>query len=274
MAAPELRPAIPKTALDELYATYNRREFVHPDPLEVLYDYPDPRDREIAGLVAASLSYGRVKSILASVRWVLSRLGAPAAFLKEATPDSLAAAFAGFRHRFATGREMAALLVGVKRLIEEHGSLNACFAAGLGRGDETVFPALVAFAGRLREAAGGLDDHLVPCPERGSACKRLHLYLRWMVRRDAVDPGGWEGVSPAQLLVPLDVHMHRICRALGLTGRAQAGRRAAEEITAGFRQFAPDDPVRYDFALTRLGIRPDTDLDGFLARWDARRRPA
>jgi uncharacterized protein (TIGR02757 family) len=94
-----------------------------------------------------------------------------------------------------------------------------------------------------------------------------------MVRRDAVDPGGWEGMSPAQLIVPLDVHMHRICRALGLTRRQAADLRTAVEITDAFRAFAPDDPVRYDFALTRLGIRPgpEADLDAFLARWGTSR---
>ena len=97
--------------------------------------------------------------------------------------------------------------------------------------------------------------HLLSDPARGSTCKRLHLYLRWMVRTDAVDPGGWTAVRPAQLLVPVDVHMHRIGRALGFTRRAQPSGRATEDITAAFRRLSPDDPVRYDFALTRLGIR-------------------
>jgi len=259
-----------RRALDDLYARLNRRCYVHPDPLEVLGDYPDVGDREIAALVAACLSYGRVKSILASVRWVLERLTpSPARFLADASAASLHELLAGFRHRFATGAQMAALLLGARRLIAEHGSLNAAFVAHLGSDDATVVPALTAFAAELREAAGGLDAHLLPCPARGSACKRLNLLLRWMVRRDAVDPGGWTGVSPAQLVVPLDVHMRRICAALGLTRRKSADLRAALEITAAFRRFAPDDPVRYDFALTRLGIRPDADLDAFLARWAA-----
>ena len=258
--------AITQQALDGLHASYTRREHVHPDPLEVLYDYPDVRDREIAALVAASLSYGRVRSILASVRRILARMPSPAAWLAEAGPEALHAAFAGFRHRFATGDQMAALLAGARQLIERHGSLNAAFVAQTRPEAETVIDALAAFAAELRDAAGRLDAHLLPCPSRGSACKRLNLFLRWMVRRDAVDPGGWTGVSPAQLIVPLDVHMHRICTALGFTRRKNADLKAALEITAAFRRFAPDDPVRYDFALTRLGIRPDADLDAFLAR--------
>jgi len=254
-------------ALGSLYNQFTRREYVHPDPLEVLYDYPEAADREVAGLVAACLSYGRVRSILASVRDALSRMPSPRAWLTEATTDTLRDAFAGFRHRFATGEQMAALLLGARRLVERHGSLNAAFVARLTSGDETVADALAGFAAELREAAGGLDAHLLPCPARGSACKRLHLFLRWMVRCDAVDPGGWAGVSPRQLVVPLDVHMHRICTALGLLRRKSPDLKAALEATAAFRRFAPNDPVRYDFALTRLGIRTDTDLDAFLDQW-------
>ncbi len=122
-------------------------------------------------------------------------------------------------------------------------------------------------------AGGGVACGRLLChPAAGSACKRLNLYLRWMVRRDDVDPGGWTGVSPARLVIPLDVHMHRIGRGLGLTQSRYANLRTALEITAAFRRIAPDDPVRYDFALTRLGIRSDTDLEGFLARCRARHR--
>jgi uncharacterized protein (TIGR02757 family) len=180
--------------------------------------------------------------------------------LRSATRGSLRRAFAGFKHRFTTGEELADLLFGIERLIEAHGSLNACFVKHLQPGDETVIPALTPFVGELREAAGGLDTHILPCPGRGSACKRLNLFLRWMVRRDNVDPGGWEGVSPAQLIVPLDVHMYRICSALGLTTRAQADLRAASEITRGFRRFAPDDPARYDFAISHVGMRAGASL--------------
>ncbi|MFP4057516.1 MAG: TIGR02757 family protein [Candidatus Brocadiia bacterium] len=251
-------------ALEALYRRLNRRQLVHPDPLEVLYAYPRVEDRELAALVAACLAYGRVTGILRSVRGALGRMPSPRAWLAEATPAGLRAAFAGFRHRFATGVQLAALLLGSKRLIERHGSLNEAFAAHLEPGHATVVPALAGFADELRRAADGLDAHLLPCPRRGSACKRLALFLRWMVRRDAVDPGGWTGVSAAQLIVPLDTHMHRICRALGLVARRSADLRAAEEATASFRRFAPHDPVRYDFALTRLGIRPEADLGAFL----------
>ena len=253
-----------KDKLDELYAKYNRRRFVHPDPLEFLYCYEDPGDREVVGLVASSLAYGRVAHILKSVSAVLGLLGpSPASFIERASRRKLLDAFAEFEHRFTTGPELAALLFGIGRVRRRHGSLAECFQAGMNSGEDLRAP-LSAFVAELTAAAGEPLLHLVPSPERGSACKRLNLFLRWMVRRDEVDPGGWDGVPRSMLLVPLDTHMHRVGRALGFTRRAQADWRTAAEVTAAFQRLAPDDPVRYDFALTRLGIRGDADMGEFL----------
>ena len=157
------------------------------------------------------------------------------------------------------------MLVGAARLAESYGSLGDAFASFASPEDETVLPALSRFACEL-SAEGGLGRcHLVPDPGRGSACKRLLLYLRWMVRRDAVDPGGWERVPASKLVVPLDTHMFRLCRAMGLVARRHADARAALEATASFREIAPRDPARYDFALTRLGINPAVTVSGFPA---------
>jgi len=258
--------AVDRTVLDELHATYNRRRFVHPDPLEFLYDYDDPVDREIVGLVASSLAYGRVAQILRSVSSVLDRMPSPSVFLQCASRGSLRKTFADFKHRFTTGEELAAMLYGAKHAIERYGSLRECFAANLDEDDDTVLPALSALVDEVRSAAGGQLGSLLPSPRGGSACKRLNLFLRWMVRSDEVDPGGWHDVPASKLIVPLDTHMHRICLGLRLTERKQATMRAAIEITTAFREISPEDPVRYDFALTRLGIRDDTDLGEFLVR--------
>jgi uncharacterized protein (TIGR02757 family) len=257
-------PAVSRDVLEWLYRTYNQREMVHPDPLEFLYCYEGVRDREVVGLLASCLSYGRVAQILNSVRRVLERMPAPSAFVERSSPDAIGRSLAGFKHRFTTGRALAGILVGAGRLIRSYGSLGAAFGAGLRDEHETVLPALAAF---VRELSGGMADRPVaalPSPEGGSACKRLNLFLRWMVRRDAVDPGGWDHVPASKLVVPLDTHMLRIGRALGLTTRHGADVRTALEVTAAFRRLAPDDPVRYDFALTRLGIRRDRDLNLFL----------
>jgi uncharacterized protein (TIGR02757 family) len=129
-----------------------------------------------------------------------------------------------------------------------------------------VLPALKALAAELRRGGAAGCGHLLPDPGKGSACKRLHLFLRWMVRRDAVDPGGWEPSLAGKLLVPLDVHMHRICLALGATRRKSADLRAAVEATRAFRRIRPDDPARYDFALARLGMDGERDPVAALAR--------
>jgi uncharacterized protein (TIGR02757 family) len=262
---------ITRSALDELYHCYNRREWVSPDPVEFLYAFNDPGDREIVGILAACLAYGRVAQIHRSIASALVPLTpSPARRLGEATGRSLHRAFAGFKHRFTGGEEVAGLLLAVKSMREEHGSLERCFAAGLAPGEGDLFPALAKFSEKLSAGVGVPGSMFVPSPGKGSACKRLNLFLRWMVRRDAVDPGGWDSVSKSRLLVPLDTHMHRIGLMLGLTSRRQANRRTAVEITESFRKLAPEDPVRYDFALTRSGILKNTDISDFLEKFACR----
>ena len=248
-------PAITKKTLEDLYLTYNKREFVHPDPLESLYKYSALTDREIVGIIASSLAYGRVEQIIRSVSWVLDQMGpSPLRFLECSSNRSLKSTFSDFKHRFTTGDELASMLSGIKRVIERYGSLQRLFLQGLTDADETVIPALTILATQLRGNSNGRYNSLLPCPAKGSAMKRFNLFLRWMVRRDDVDLGGWTDVPAAKLIVPLDTHMHRISLALGLTQRKQADMKTAMEITRAFKKIAPEDPVRYDFALTRFGI--------------------
>lgn len=242
--------------LDKLYHRFNRPEYISPDPLQFLANYPDLADREIAGLVASSLAFGNVKQIIRSVSTALEEMGRPRAWLADASERAISATFRTFRHRYVTGADLGGMLCGVKRVIDRYGSLGACFAQNAGPCDDNVLPGLERFVARLRNGFAG-RNYLLPSPADGSACKRLNLYLRWMVRRDAVDPGGWDFVSPAQLIVPLDTHMHRMAKELGLTSRRAADIRTALDVTKAFRRLIPHDPVRYDFALTRLGIRSD-----------------
>ena len=254
---------ITNAELERLYKRYNRRKYVHPDPLEFLYDYPDIRDREIVGLIASSLAYGRVAQILKSVERVLSPMGkSPAGFLRDSSGRELGRVFRGFKHRFTTDSELVSLLTGMKRVIADCGSLNNCFVAGKKPADVTILPALAHLAGELRCCG----KYLVPVPESGSACKRLNLFLRWMVRKDAVDPGGWKGIPRHLLIVPLDTHMAKIGQAMEFTRRRSADMRMAQDITDAFRRYAPEDPVKYDFALTRFGIRSDLRMEDLLKR--------
>jgi len=243
--------------LERLYRKYNRREYVSPDPLQFLYGYPAVRDREIVALIASSLAYGRVGQILKSVEKVLTKMGpSPHAFLTSATSGTLKKAFAGFKHRFTTGEELVSMLSGVTRALSKYHSLNECFVSGMNRRDSNILPALQNFVDEI----GCAGNYLIPSPARGSACKRMNLFLRWMVRNDAVDPGGWKGVPKSKLIVPLDTHMAQIGQMLHLTARKSANMAMAMDITAAFKSAAPRDPVKYDFTLTRFGIRDELEI--------------
>ncbi|MGC9325953.1 MAG: TIGR02757 family protein [Desulfomonilia bacterium] len=261
----QFAPPEKKRLLDELYALYNREEFITPDPLQFLVSYCDIRDREIAGVICAGLAYGRVMQICRSVSRVLSPMGhSPRAFLEKASPDSLQETFHGFKHRFTTDAELVDVLWALREVIREHGSLQTCFVRGFREMDRDTTKALSLFVQEIRKhTPRGSTNSLLPCPDKKSACKRFHLYLRWMVRHDNVDPGGWDGIDPSCLVIPLDTHMHRICTALGMTTRRQADLRTALQITDTFRMVSPEDPVKYDFSLTRLGIRSDTQCPRF-----------
>lgn len=254
-----------ESTLERLYARYNKREYIDPDPLLHLYGYDDVRDREVVGLVASSLAFGNVKQIKRSIESALSVMGpSPVRFLASHTERTIQRSFSGFRHRWTGEREFTEMLLGIKRALEKHGSLEACFIAGLGDNDKDIIPALTRFVGEVGYNGCGAGGKLLASPEKKSACKRLNLFLRWMVRSDAVDPGGWSAISPSLLLIPLDTHMHRIACALGMTNRKQKDLATAREVTAAFRKITPADPVKYDFALTRLGIRRDDDREDWL----------
>jgi uncharacterized protein (TIGR02757 family) len=246
---------ITRCDLDIWYGRYNRRDQVHPDPLVFLYAYPDIRDREIAGMIASCLAYGRVAQIYKSLNAVLKNMGAsPYQFLKHSTRRSLTEVYAGFSHRFATAENLVGLMLAIKKVMNQYGSIHECFLSGMTVDADTVLPALTQFAAAFTGGNSQMLGHLIPLPERGSACKRLNLFLRWMVRKDEVDPGGWDQVPASKLIIPLDVHMHRVGIYLGFTQRKQSDMRTALEITRAFGRFVPADPLRYDFTLCRMGM--------------------
>jgi uncharacterized protein (TIGR02757 family) len=265
ISVPERRKL--KKALENLYKRYDWKRYVDPDPLVFLYDYPDVRDREIAGLIASSLAFGGVRQIMASVEKVLSPMGrSPHGFLTNTSRRRMSKIFDGFRHRWASPEDLVQMLAGLRSMIERHGSLEKGFVAGMSESDEDVIPAMARFASQIVCAGSGAGACLIPDPCRKSACKRLNLFLRWMVRSDSVDPGGWNGVPAAKLIIPLDTHMFRFASLLGMTERKQANLATARETTAEFAKMSPADPVRYDFALTRLGIRRDDDRGELMAK--------
>ena len=250
-----------KEKLDALYLQWNQKAYVSPDPLETLYAYTDPLEREVVGMVASGLAYGRVSQILLSIEKILSMMGpSPRSWLLDQSPEEIDSACKGFVYRFTRGEHMHALFLGMRQAILTHGSLKACFLHGISPEHETLLPALSLFVKEIKRK-GELPGHLLADPEGKSACKKANLFLRWMVRRDDVDPGGWDDVlSASKLIVPLDTHMHKIALALKLTSRKAADLATAREVTRSLARFAPDDPVRYDFCLTRFGIRGELDI--------------
>jgi uncharacterized protein (TIGR02757 family) len=263
------RAAALRPLLEALDARLDRAARVAADPVELPRRYPAADDAEVAGLFAASLAYGRADVFKPVLERVLAAMGAsPAQFVERFARAPSAEAFAGAVYRFNRPADLAALAAAAGEVRLRHGSLGARFGAlfrEAGASPAALRPALAAFAAELRaapQAAALLARrgrrgllHLLPDAAGPGASKRWNLYLRWMVRGpDAVDLGLWRAVPASALVVPLDTHVHRVARALGLTARRDASWRTAEEITASLRRVDPDDPVRYDFALCHLGM--------------------
>jgi uncharacterized protein (TIGR02757 family) len=253
-----------KSALDRLYTSFNHPESAF-DPIQVVRRYERLDDREIVGFLAAGLAFGRVASVVQSIEAVCRVMGTtPAAFVRTFDPVRDGAPLRPLVHRWTRGEDLVAVLWILRSLIEEHGSLEASFAAGLDPNAPDVSDALEAFSTRaravdLKPAYGRRPKtpgawYFFTRPSTGSACKRLNLFLRWMVRRDGVDPGGWTKVPARQLVVPLDTHTIRTGRCLRLTRRTSPGWKMAADITAALREHDPADPVRYDFALCHLSM--------------------
>jgi uncharacterized protein (TIGR02757 family) len=247
-------------ALTALVSRFDDR-FLDTDPLGIVRRFDDPADREVAGLLAAGLAYGRVASIRASLEKLFAILGPrPSRFVDALDLRRDGRRLTPFVHRFHTGRDIAILLSAVRRAREAAGSLEAFFIEGdPDPAAPTIGGALDRFGERLFALEGvERDDRvrfLLPLPGRGSVCKRSCLFLRWMVRPDdGLDCGVWKGVSRSRLVLPLDTHLIRVVRALGWTRRATPGWAMALEATERLKRFDPDDPVRFDFALSRLGI--------------------
>ena len=252
-----------RSVLDAQYDDFNRTDSAA-DPVQLVRRYTDPGDLEVAGFCAAALAFGRVASVLQSIERLFAILGpSPAAFVRRFDP-ARHPELRPLVHRWVGGRDLAALLLILRRMIDDAGSLESFFLEGYSESDADIGPALDAFCrralefdlstvyGRRRTRLGVC--HFFPRPSGGSACKRLNLFLRWMVRRDAVDLGVWTRVPASKLVVPLDTHVIRLGRCLRLTTRVTPGWKMAAEITAALRELSPEDPVRYDFSLCHIGM--------------------
>ena len=256
-----------KTVLDGLYAA---RSSVHlaNDPLSFCHRYGEPADREVAAVIASAFAYGGVKIILRTLERIFAELGpSPRRFVERFDPKQGLRTFSGFKHRFNDSRDLCALLWACRLMIGDAGSINDFFVRYHDHEARDVAGALDGYAAAVRGLdyrpifgngaipAGSYFPFLFPAPASGSACKRLCMFLRWVVRpADGIDLGLWHGIEPAQLVIPVDTHISRICTYLGFTRRKNADWHMAREITAALRLLDPSDPVKYDFALAHLGI--------------------
>ena len=253
-----------RTSLDVLYRDYNRADSAS-DPVHLVRPFTDPADREVAGFCAAALAFGRVASVLNSIRTLFAAIGPhPAVFVRHFEPEHASPALERMVHRWIRGRDVIALLWILRQMLDRAGSIEQFFAEGCADDAPDVSGALDSFSRRalaldMRHAYGRVPRragvcYFFPRPSAGSACKRLNLFLRWMVRRDEVDLGVWTSISPSRLVVPLDTHVVRLGQCLRLTKYASPGWKMAADITASLRALDPNDPVRFDFSLCHVGM--------------------
>ncbi|MCS6928933.1 MAG: TIGR02757 family protein [Saprospiraceae bacterium] len=249
--------------LEQAVLRYNTVAFIENDPISVPHRFARLQDREIAGFWAAVLAWGQRKTIIQSALRAMALMDwAPYEFVRNHSEPERAR-FACFYHRTFQPTDALYFLEFFQNYYRQYDSLETAFAQHLQPTDDTVAPALIGFH-RLffnHPWAPERTRKHIPTPERGSTCKRLNMFLRWMVRRDAagVDFGLWRQIRPAQLLLPLDVHVDRVARRLGLLSRRQTDWKAVLELTEALRAFDPEDPAKYDFALFGLSMGLDAE---------------
>ena len=253
-----------RVALDKLYDGFNARHSVS-DPVWFAHRFERSDDREVVAFIAAALAFGRVQSVINSIEGMLAVMGpSPAAFVRAFEPARDRKVFDHLVHRWTNGADFAALVWILHTMIERSGSIEGFFVEGLPGDAVDVSEGLQSFStralaidqrpiyGRSKPRPG--VAYFFSKPSSGGACKRLNLFLRWMVRHDQVDLGVWSRVRPAQLIVPLDTHIIRVGRCLGLTRYRSPGWRMAVEITASLRRMNPDDPAKFDFSMCHIGM--------------------
>ncbi|HEX6162828.1 MAG TPA: TIGR02757 family protein [Vicinamibacterales bacterium] len=253
-----------RSGLDTLYSEFNAGQSVT-DPVWIVHRFERSEDREVVAFIASALAFGRVQSVINSIEGMLQVMGpSPARFVRDFTPSRDRECFKHLVHRWTNGADFAALVWILRQMIDRSGSIENFFVEGLEADAVDVGGALQSFStralaldvaavyGRKRPKPG--VAYFFSRPSSGGACKRLNLFLRWMVREDRVDLGVWKKVRPGQLIVPLDTHIIRVGRCLGLTKLKSPGWRMAADITASLRALDPADPVKFDFSMCHLGM--------------------
>lgn len=244
--------------LEEKVEEYNQPSFIKDDPVSIPHRYTRKQDIEISGFVAAVLAWGQRRTIINKCTAFFALMDhAPYDFVLNHQEDDLKP-FLDFRHRTFNATDALYFIAFFRWYYQQHGSLEEAFMLGMEEDSQDMTGGLI----RFRHLFFSLPDFPertkkhIATPERNSACKRINMFLRWMVRKDAggVDFGIWSRIRPDQLVCPCDLHVDRVARYLGLITRKQTDWQTALELTKNLKQFDPKDPVKYDFALFGLGV--------------------
>ena len=254
-----------KQTLDRLYNTYDFKERILHDPIEFPHQYKRPEDIEVSGFVASCFAYGRVDMFKPVVKKILSTMGeSPYDFLVNFNLTRHGRLFSGIKYRFNENNDIICLLYVLNRALKRYKRLDVLFKLHCWNDDQNIGIGLTGFVesllitdtspvyGKNTKTMGFLQ--FFPSPQKGSACKRMNLFLRWMIRDRDIDFGIWKGIPKNKLIIPLDTHIARISKCLGFTKRASQDWKMAEEITEALKILDPEDPLKYDFALCHQGI--------------------
>lgn len=255
-----------KKILNKLYHQFDYKEYIRRDPVEFLHRYKNPKDIEVVGLIASSLAYGRVDLFKPVIENILAIMqNRPYQYVIKFDSKQELPKFKKLYYRMTAGDDIACLIYSMKIIINEYGSLKQMFYSCYKKSGDDVKNALTQMC-RLFCSIDTTPIYgkkiyprsylfLFPSPLNGSPCKRLNLFLRWMVRsREGVDLGIWNNIPPSKLIIPLDIHISRVARYLSLSNRKTPSWEMASEITETLKLIDPDDPVRFDFSLCHLSM--------------------
>jgi uncharacterized protein (TIGR02757 family) len=249
-----------KDKLEYHYKAFGQSR-ISPDPLEFLHRYKDNKDIEITGFIASVFAYGNIKQIMRISEMIFLNIGKnPYRFLVDFN-RSKEKLFSGIKHRFYNENDIKVFFLLLSKAIKRFGSMEALFMKGYDSNDKNLKKAISSFSTyflseieKKYTLSSGIK-FMFPLPEKGSACKRMNLFLRWMIRKDQLDTGLWSEIPSNKLVIPVDTHIAKICGKLNLTKRKNPDWLMAEEITENLKKYDPEDPVKYDFALCHIGMR-------------------
>lgn len=251
-----------KKYLNDLYVLH-KRKYSADDPVWILHEFSNPADIEIAGLITSCYCYGQIDRIKFHVNKFLNKIDFKVyEFTSNFSQQKDKKFLNDLNYRFNSSEDFCALIQNIQNAVDNFGSLQNLFLKKYDRMHSNVLPALTFFSRSLNKIASKhhSGSFLIPSPEAKSACKRLNLFLRWMVRKDEIDLGIWNNVDKSKLLMPVDTHIYRVSRRLKLLKRKSCDLNFAIELTDSLKRFDSADPVKYDFSLCHIDIAKKVNI--------------